>query len=260
MLMMNTESLSLTLSLAITEEDLRAAQRLRYDVFVQELGGNGTEVDHDGRFERDRFDPHFDHLVLIDEARDRTQLDHVVGVYRLLPGDRVSESGQFYSEDEYDLSVLKSSGRKLLELGRSCVHPDYRGGVALPMLWDGVADYVRRHEIEVLFGVASLPGTDVDALKEPLSHLYHAHLAPPELRPRALDAVYQNMALMPKEDIDRVAAMRQVPALIKAYLRVGGFVGDGAFVDHAFNTTDVCLVVDTARMSATARARYGDAR
>lgn len=257
---MNTESVSLTLSLAQTEEDLAAAQRLRYTVFVQELGGNGSEVDHDGRFERDRFDPFFDHLILIDESRDRSQLDHVVGVYRLLPGDRLTESGQFYSEDEYDLSVLKSSGRRLLELGRSCVHPAYRGGIALPMLWDGLADYVRRHGIEILFGVASLRGTDVAALKEPLAHLYHAHLAPPELRPRALDDVYQSMALLPKEDIDRVAAMRQVPALIKAYLRVGGFVGDGAFVDHAFRTTDVCLVVDTARMSAATKARYGEPR
>ena len=257
---MDTEPLSLTLALAQTDEDLRGAERLRYKVFIEELGGNGAQVDHEGRFERDRFDPYFDHLILIDETRDRAAFDHVIGVYRLLPGDRIAQSGGFYSEDEYDLSILKSSGRKLLELGRSCVHPAYRRGVALPMLWDGLAAYVRKHDIEVLFGVASLRGTDVEALKQPLAHLHNAHLAPPELRPRALEAVYQDMALMPSDQIDRVAAMRQVPALIKAYLRVGGFVGDGAFVDHAFNTTDVCLVVDTARMSASAKARFGDAR
>ncbi|NNE86789.1 MAG: GNAT family N-acetyltransferase [Silicimonas sp.] len=255
---MDTQSLPLTLSLATSDEDLRASERLRYQVFVEELGGDGAQVDHENRFERDRFDPYFEHLVLIDESRDRANLDHVVGVYRLLSSDRAADCGQFYSEDEFDLSVLKTSERKLLELGRSCVHRDFRRGLALPMLWDGLADYVRHHDIEVLFGVASLHGTDVNALKGPLSHLHHAHLAPPELRPKALSDVYQPMDLMPPDQIDRVAAMRQVPALIKSYLRVGGFVGDGAFVDHAFNTTDVCLVVDTARMSASARARYGD--
>lgn len=251
---------SLSLVLAQSEEDLRAAERLRYRVFVEELGGDGADVDHVERFERDRFDPHFDHLVLIDKTRDRKTLDHVVGVYRLLRQDRLAQSGQFYSEDEYDLSVLKSSGRRLLELGRSCVHPDYRRGIALSMLWDGLADYVRRHRIEVMFGVASLRGTNINALKEPLAHLYHAHLAPPELRPHALKDVYQDMRLMPVDKINRVAAMRQVPSLIKAYLRVGGFVGDGAFVDHDFNTTDVCLVVDTARMTAATKARYGDTK
>ncbi|MEO9824474.1 MAG: GNAT family N-acyltransferase [Paracoccaceae bacterium] len=256
---MEPHSPSLRVALAESEVDRRAAERLRYQVFVEELGGNGAQVDHDGRFERDRFDPFFDHLILIDDARDRNALDHVVGVYRVLPGDRVAQAGQFYSEDEYDLSVLKTSGRKLLELGRSCVHRDFRNGLALPMLWDGLARYVRDHEIEVMFGVASLRGTDVEALREPLAHLFHAHLAPPELRPRALEPVYQDMALMSVDQIDRVAAMRQVPALIKAYLRVGGFVGDGAFVDHAFNTTDVCLVVDTARMTTAAKARYGEA-
>ena len=259
MLVMASEHISLTLALAESEEDLRASERLRYQVFVEELGGDGSHVDHAGRFERDRFDPYFDHLVLIDESRDRAKLEHVVGVYRLLPGDRLEKSGQFYSEDEFDLSVLKSSGRRLLELGRSCVHPDFRRGAALPMLWDGLADYVRERDIQILFGVASLHGTDVQALKASLSHLFHAHLAPPELRPRALDAVFQTMDLVPPEQIDRVAAMRDVPSLIKAYLRVGGFVGDGAFIDHAFNTTDVCLVVDTARMTASAKARYGAA-
>lgn len=257
---MDTKSFPLTLALAKSEEDLRAAQRLRYRVFVEELGGDGADIDHANKFEQDRFDPYFDHLVLIDETRDRSQLDHVVGVYRLLQSDGAAMCGQFYSEDEYDISILKSSGRKLLELGRSCVHADYRTGLALPTLWDGLAAYVRAHDIEVLFGVASLRGTDLATLRAPLSHLFQRHLAPPELRARALEGVYQSMDLMPEDQIDRVAAMRHVPALIKAYLRVGGFVGDGAFIDHAFNTTDVFLVVDTARMSAVGKARYGDIR
>ncbi len=244
----------LKLVLATTEEDLRASERLRYEVFVEELGGDGALVDHEGRFERDEFDPLFDHLVLIDESRDRDRLEHVVGVYRLMPGDR---SETFYSEREYDLTALKQSGRSLLELGRSCIHPDFRGGLALQQMWGGLAEYVLERDIEILFGVASMHGTDVEALAEPLSHLYHAHLAPPELRVRAQEGVYQSMDLVPSEQINRVAAMRAVPALIKSYLKLGGFVGDGAYVDHEFNTTDVCLILDVARLSDGARTRFG---
>lgn len=243
-----------TLRLARDETDIRAAQRLRYRVFVDELGGDGALVDHDAGLERDRFDPHFDHLLLIDENRSARAEDNVVGVYRLLPSDRVAQAGQYYSEDEYDLARLRESGRKLLELGRSCVDRDYRGGMAMFRLWQGLADYVLDREIEILFGVASFHGTDVAALAEPLSLLHHNHLAPPELRVRA--RAFQGMDLVAPDDIDRVAAMRAVPALIKAYLRLGGFVGEGAFVDRAFNTIDVCLVMDTERMSATARATF----
>ena len=237
--------------IATTDSDLKAAQRLRYDVFVEELGGEGTMVDHDARLERDRFDPFFDHLVLRDEARNL-----IVGVYRLLRGDQARRAGQFYSEDEYDLGVLKSSGRNLLELGRSCVHRDYRGGMALFHLWNGLSEYVAAHGIEVLFGVASFHGTDVAALAQPLSLLHQNHLAPPDLRVRAREAHFQTMNLVPGTAIDRRQAMIDTPSLIKAYLRLGGYVGEGAFVDHAFNTTDVCLVMDTARMNSKHARRY----
>lgn len=245
---------SFTVKLAETEAELKAAQRLRYDVFVQELGGGGEMVDHDARLERDRFDPYFDHMLAHDDATGE-----VVGVYRLLPGERAADIGQFYSEDEYDLTVLKQSGRKLLELGRSCVHPDYRGGTAMYHLWNGLAGYVNERGIEVLFGVASFHGTDVQPLAQPLSMLHHNHLAPPDLRVRAQPDVFQTMNLVARDALDRRAAMVQVPALIKAYLRLGGFVGEGAFIDHAFNTTDVCLILDTTRMNDRQKRIYGGA-
>ncbi len=243
-----------TVKLAESEAELKAAQRLRYDVFVRELGGGGDLVDHDAGLEQDRFDPYFDHMLAYDDATGK-----VVGVYRLLPGERATEIGQFYSEDEYDLTVLKQSGRKLLELGRSCLHPDYRGGTAMYHLWNGLAAYVKERGIEVLFGVASFHGTDMQALAQPLSMLHHNHLAPPELRVRAQSNVYQNMNIVAAEALDRKAAMVEVPALIKAYLRLGGFVGEGAFIDRAFNTTDVCLILDTARMNVRQKRIYGGA-
>ena len=109
----------LVLRLAADARDLRAAQRLRYMVFVTELGGDGRLVDHAARLEADAFDPVSDHLLLVDTTRDPAALEDVVGVYRLLPGDRLAPGGRFYSETEYDLSVLRRSGRRLLELGRS---------------------------------------------------------------------------------------------------------------------------------------------
>ncbi|MDG2260402.1 MAG: GNAT family N-acyltransferase [Paracoccaceae bacterium] len=242
--------------LASSPEDLRAAQRLRYDVFVAELGSDGPDVDHENRLETDKFDRHFDHLLLIDTAAGPDVLNGVVGVYRLLRQDRAKIIGQFYSEDEYDLSVLKDSGRKLLELGRSCLRSEYRGSAAMYHLWNGLADYVLLHEIEVLFGVASFHGIDPEQFSGPLSLLHHRHLAPEDLRVRARSEAFQPMDLIAKADLDAKSAMLATPALIKAYLRLGGFVGEGAFVDHAFNTTDVCLIMDTKRMNARQRQIY----
>jgi putative hemolysin len=225
-------------------------------VFVAELGGDGPMVDHAQRLERDAFDAHVDHLLLIDTRRTALGQDDVVGVYRMLTGERAAAAGRFYSEAEYDLGPLRATGRRLLELGRSCVHRDYRGGTAMYLLWNALADYVLARRIEILFGVASFHGTDPEPLRMPLAWLHHHHLAPPDIRVRARPDNCQPMDLLPPEALDRRTAMAAMPALIKAYLRLGGFVGAGAWIDRAFNTTDVCLLMDTARMSERHRGYY----
>ena len=242
--------------LADSTDDLRAAQALRYEVFVKELGGDGPMVDHDAGLEMDRFDPFCDHLILTDEERH----SDVVGVYRLMRDDMALQAGQFYSDDEYDLDKLRRSGRKLMELGRSCLAANYRGGTAMHHLWRALARYVEDHGVEILFGVASFHGTDPAPLAAPLSLLHHRHPAPYPLRVRAREGGFQRMDLVPEAALDRRLAMLQVPALIKAYLRLGGFVGEGAFIDRAFNTTDICLVMDTARLNARTRAIYANGR
>lgn len=251
---MNHQPPAFTLQIAQTADDLRAAQRLRYEVFVAELGGDGPLVDHADRLEKDHFDAHATHLLLRDMRRPDG--DQVVGVYRLMTESTAAEAGQFYCENEYDLTLLRQTGMRLMELGRSCLHPEYRGGTAMLHLWSALADYVNRERIDLIFGVASFPGTDLDALAAPLGLLHDRHLAPPELRVSAKGAGARPMNLMPADQIDRVAAMRDTPALIKAYLRLGGVVGDGAFVDHAFNTTDVCLILATDAVSALQRSIY----
>jgi putative hemolysin len=240
-----------TVRLARSDDDLRAAQELRYQVFVAEMGADGPLTDHTARAERDAFDPHADHLLLVDETTN-----DVAGVYRLIQKSAAEAGEGFYSGQEYDLAPLLHSGRRLLELGRSCIHPAYRGGPALHHLWSGLADYVHDRQIELLFGVASFHGTQVDDLAQPLSLLHHKYLAPDDLRVKARAPGFHPMDSIPKEALDRRAAMVQIPSLIKSYLRLGGVVGEGAFVDHAFNTTDVCLILDTARLNAGQAKHY----
>lgn len=234
--------------------DLHAAQRLRYDVFVAELGGDGPLVDHGTRCEKDRFDPFADHLLLCDETRPAGQ--QVVGVYRVMSATAAEAAGQFYCEDEYDLTKLRQSGLGLLELGRSCLHPDYRGGAGMMHLWSAVAAYIAQHKIDLVFGVASFHGTDVQALAGPLALLHHRHLAPADLRVTAKGPTAHPMDSMPDADIDRIAAVRAMPALLKAYLRLGATVGEGAFVDHAFNTVDICLILQSNAINALQQNIY----
>ena len=237
--------------------DIAAAQRLRYRVFVEELGAAAAGADHEKRLEIDRYDAFFDHLILIDRVHDGPDpLDRVIGVYRLLPDGRAAACGGFYSAGEYDLTPVTSLGRPSVELGRSCVAAEHRGGLAMHLMWNALAEYVLERDIEIMFGVASFHGTDPAACAQGLSYLHHHHLAPPDLRVTAQPGQSVAMDLVPAGEIDRTAALAQIPSLIKAYLRLGGFVGEGAWIDHDFNTIDVCLIMDTARMQAKYRDYY----
>jgi putative hemolysin len=242
--------------LAESADERLGAQRLRYRVFVEEMGARATPDERAARREWDEFDPWADQLVLIDLDPVTDPLDRVVGVYRLMLPAAARAGPGFYGAREYDLAPILDTGRACVELGRSCVAAEHRGGVAMHMLWNALAGYVLERGIEVLFGVASFHGTDPAPVAEALAWLHHAHLAPPDLRVRARPGQRLDMDLMPPEAIDPQRALRAIPALIKAYLRLGGFVGDGAWIDHDFNTIDVCVVMDTARMKAKHREFY----
>ena len=246
-----------TVKIAETDAEVAAAQRLRYRVFVEEFGASADDEAQSCRREQDRFDPYCDHLLLLDAEAAAPDIEQqVVGVYRLMRGDQAAAGIGFYGQTEYDLRPLRDWPRPVLELGRSCVHADYRGGAGMHLLWSGLAQYVADNDIEILFGVASFHGTDPSAIAHALSHLHHDHLAPEDLRIRALEPSYVAMDILPPEKVDRAEAMRQTPALIQAYLRLGGFVGDGAYIDHEFNTIDVCLLMDTTRMVGRYRTYY----
>lgn len=240
--------------LAQTADDLRAAQRLRYEVFVQEMAGDGPMVDHEARLERDRFDDHAGHLLLLDEMREPG--DQTIGAYRFMTEVMADKAGQFYCEDEYDLTVLRQSGKGLLELGRSCLHRDYRGGAGMLHLWSALSDYVIAQNIEILFGVASFHGTNIADYAQPLGLLHHRHLAPETLRVVAKGATAFSLDQVSPDQLDRLAAVRAMPALIKAYLRLGATVGDGAFIDYDFNTVDICIVLERAAINQMQQSIY----
>ena len=229
-----------------------AAQALRYRVFYDEMGASPTPEMKTRARDFDALDELCEHLLVIDTSR-KDLMDRVVGTYRLIRRATAEKFGRFYSEEEYDIGPLKTYPGEVLELGRSCIDANYRTRPTMQLLWRGLAGYVARHDIKILFGCASLPGIDIKSHAEALSYLYYHHLAPPALRAVALPHRYVEMRLLPKEKVDPESGLRLIrprmfnalPPLIKGYLRVGGYVGDGAVIDEQFNTTDICVIVKT---------------
>jgi putative hemolysin len=235
---------SLEIRLAESAAETAAAQHLRYRVFYQEMSAQPTpEMAAEAR-DFDSFDPYCDHLIIIDHDLGGGP-GAIVATYRLLRRDGAARRGQFYSIDEYDIRAIVSHPGEILELGRSCVDPRYRTKAAMQLLWKGITDYVMHYKIEIMFGCASLPGTDPQQHKIPLSYLHHRHLAPLEYRMKAVPDRYVDMNMLPPDAFDDKRALVGLPPLIKGYLRLGGFVGEGAVVDHQFGTTDVSIVVVT---------------
>jgi putative hemolysin len=229
---------------ATTDAEIDAVQRLRYRVFYEERGATADTATAAAGRDHDAYDAVADHLLVVDHALGGGP-DAVVGTYRMIRREAAAQVGRFYSADEYDISMLTAFPGRLLELGRSCVDIAHRSRAVMQLLWRGLAAYVFYHQIELMFGCASLPGTDPDELAPELTYLHHYHLAPPALRPRALPSRFVHMRRMDPETLDANRAMSTLPPLIKGYLRLGGFVGDGAVIDHQFNTTDIAIIVKT---------------
>ncbi len=229
--------------IATSADEVDAVQSLRYRVFYEEMGAEPCAEARARRRDTDAYDEVADHLLVVDHAIGPGP-EGVVGTYRLIRQHAAAQLGRFYSEDEYDISPILRFGQSL-ELGRSCVTTAYRSGAVMQLLWRGIAAYVSLHHIEVMFGCASLPGTDPERLATELSYLYYNHLAPPALRPVALPERRIDMRRMAPELIEAGKPPALLPPLIKGYLRLGGFVGDGAVIDRQFNTTDVAVVVKT---------------
>lgn len=240
--------------LSASREEIEAAQRLRYSVFYEEMGACPLEEMAATKRDFDAFDDVCDHLVVVDTSDSGAS--PVIGTYRFMRRSQAAIAGGFYSADEYDVSPLSANGGQIMELGRSCVATEFRTRHTMQLLWRGIAEYIATYNIDLMFGCASFPGTDPSALALPLSYLHHNYMAPEELRPRAVEGRYVSMQHLPPESIDKKHALRMLPPLIKGYLRLGAFVGDGAVVDHQFNTTDVAIIVKTDLISERYARHY----
>ncbi len=231
-----------------SDDEIKASQAIRYAVFYEEFGAKPSEEMQKEKRDFDQYDNITDHLVVLDKDLPEGP-SQIVGTYRLLRRSVAEKHGEFYTASEYDIQPLLDHEQNLLELGRSCVLPAYRNRPILQKLWEGIAHYVAEHNISLMFGCASLHGTDINDLSKQLSYLYHFHRTEDKMCPTAIDERYVDMNLHKKDDLDIKKVFISLPPLIKGYLRLGASIGDGAVIDHQFNTTDVCIVMPTAKVT-----------
>ena len=253
---------ALEVRLAETDAEVAQAQRLRYRVFYEEMSAiPSPQMRAEGR-DFDKFDDVCDHLLVVDRSvmGDDGQ-PAVVGTYRLMRDVDAARAGGFYTASEYDIEKMlaaQPAGTRVVELGRSCILKDYRvksGSVQL--LWKGIMAYVARFNIDLMFGVASFSGADIESLAPALSYLHHFHSTPKELGVRARPELYVEMNRMPKDQIDQRAALHSLPPLVKAYVRSNCQIGEGAVVDQQFGTTDVLIYLPLAQMDPRWVKRFG---
>ena len=252
---------ALEVRLAQEKRDVRRAQKLRYRVFYKDGSAIADAATMFARRDKDSFDKICDHLLVIDHAAkpSLSGKQPVVGTYRLLRQEVAMNHGGFYTEDEFDISSLteRHPGLRFLELGRSCVLPRYRNKRTVELLWHGIWSYVRQHRLDVMIGCASFEGTAPNRLALPLSFLHHYAQAPDEWRAKAHPSRYVEMNRMAKEAINPKAALHELPPLIKGYLRLGAYIGDGAVIDHQFGTTDVLIVMPVSAINARYIEHFG---
>ncbi|MCX2724757.1 GNAT family N-acetyltransferase [Roseibium sp. DSM 29163] len=255
---------SLEVRMARNFYEVKKAQRLRYQVFYQEMSAIADAHTLATRRDADPFDDYCDHLLVVDHASmKRNKLGRlkpeIVGTYRILRQEIADRHSGFYTAGEYDVQSLvdANSGKRFMELGRSCVLKPYRNKKTVELLWHGIWAYVLRHKIDVMLGCASIESTNPDAIAGQLAFLHHNARAPEEWRVRAVEDRYVEMNRMPAEEINAKEALRALPPLVKGYLRLGAFIGDGAVIDHQFGTTDVLIIMPVSELNTRYVNYYG---
>ncbi|WP_105438631.1 GNAT family N-acetyltransferase [Neorhizobium sp. T25_13] len=245
--------------LARSEREIDAAQAVRYRVFVEEMHATLSPDAMRRRRDVDAFDAICDHLLVVDNAIEGDIEDQIVGTYRLLRQEVALANNGFYSASEFDIEPLlaRHPDKQFMELGRSCVLPDYRTKRTVELLWQGNWAYSLKHGMNAMFGCASFPGVSPEEHAMALSFLHHTVSTKGDWAVSARPELYRSMDLMPMEGVNTRKALSLLPPLIKGYLRLGAMVGDGAVIDHAFNTTDVLIVLPIASISDRYITHFG---
>ena len=232
-------------------KEIREAQKLRFQVFNLEMK-KGLQTSYKSGLDVDDFDPSCDHLIV----RDRTSKE-VVGTYRLLLGSQASKNLGFYSEREFDLEKIKALDGELLELGRSCARKDFRDRALIPLMWEAIAHYVKKHRIKFLFGCGSLYTTNPEEVSECFSLLKRKYYADEGFRVRPVeecrfDGIVDNVGIANEH-----ALFLKLPSLIKGYLRLGAVVCGPPALDREFGTADFLVLLDMRRLSSEYLRRFG---
>jgi putative hemolysin len=253
---------SLEVRLAETQHEVEQAQALRYAVFYEEMSAVPSDEMRALRRDFDKFDDVCDHLLVVDrEVHGEDGQPLVVATYRLTREKDAARAGGFYTASEYNIAPMLNGmppGTKFLELGRSCVLKSYRSRPgSMQLLWKGLMAYVARFDIDLMFGCASLPGTDIESLALPLSYLHHFHAMPENLMVKARPELFVNMNRMALEATPQREGLRALPPLLKGYVRAGCCIGDGAVIDKQFGTTDVFIYFPLSGIDARYKSRFG---
>ena len=240
------------------KEERRLVRALRYAVFCEEEGASATEEQKNLREEYDSYDRFAEYMAVFHNGA-------VVGCYRIIDREAAEKMGGFYTESEFNLSKIRKVRGNIAEMSRACVDANYRdNALVMRLLWAGLSEYVLRRKVRVLFGVASWVGQKPGLSAHAISYLYYHHLAPARLRATVLaenfhesvNPALSRMNIMPEVFVDEEEAFRQMPPLIKGYLRVGADFGKGVYIDKGFNTYDVFVILQTKNISATYQKHF----
>ena len=233
-----------TIKIAESNFEIKKAQSLRYKIFFKEKKIKKKSFKFLLQRDYDFYDKISDHLIIIDNNREIR--DNVIGTYRLLRGNCAKLYRGFYTEQEFDISNLKKnfSSKDILELGRSCVHPQYRSGIILKLLWQGISNYIKMYKIKILMGCASFHGTNPSKFKDEFSLLYESYRLPEDYDVKSL----QSNEISFNKNINHSTILNKLPPLIKGYLRAGGMVSENFYIDTEFETIDYCVIMLTEKI------------
>tara|TARA_E500000178_G_C17033555_1_gene761981 strand:- start:712 stop:1587 length:876 start_codon:yes stop_codon:yes gene_type:complete len=230
-----------TVKIAETDFEIKKAQHLRYKIFLKDKKTKNNPINNLFKRDFDFYDKVSDHIIIIDNNINNNE--NVVGTYRLLRGNFAKIYKGFYTEQEFDISNLKKhfSNSNMLELGRSCVHIDYRSGIILKLLWQGISNYINNYKIKILFGCASFHGTDPKKFRNEFNLLQKNFCLNDDFNVKSLQKNPIHFQTLQDEKM----VFKNLPPLIKGYLRAGGMMSKDYFIDKEFNTIDFCVVVFT---------------
>lgn len=231
---------------AVSGSEIEDALRLRFEVFNVELNEGLQTSWHTGQ-DTDQYDALCDHMVVVDTVENR-----IVGTYRLLPGNRVEHGPGYYSETEFEMSSFRLLSGNKLELGRACVHKDFRGSAVLNLMWAGIARYVEQHDIGFLFGCGSIHSINPITVSTIYAYLSR-FLTHESLRATPLKKI---PGFQLPETFDKNEAARSIPPLLLAYLRLGAQIAGEPALDEQFGVADFLVVLDRAKLTQRFSKRY----